>query len=226
VIASWQHATGAVLVVSFLLLAGLLVAAGWAKLLRPDATADALCAAGPATHCRGFARAIAIIEIAVGLWGIVLPSPASGAALAGTYLAFAGFVAFLLVRRPEASSCGCAGAKDIPPSAIHLVANILAAGVGVAAAFAPPAAIGDIVASLGWSSVPFAAGMIAAGALAIVAITDLAGALASYRRPTGHPVERDVDRLVRADAALKAAGVGSGHPSLWPRASLGEESHA
>jgi hypothetical protein len=215
-----------VVVVASLLVAGLLVAAGCAKLVRPDPTAGALCAGGPATRCRVVARAIGFAEIAVGLWAIVLPSRASGAAVAGAYLVFAGFIAFLLVRRPGASSCGCTGAREIPPSGIHLVANIVAAGVGVAATLAPPPAIGPVGASLGWSSVPFAAGLIAAGALAVVAVTDLPRALASYHRPTGHPVERDADRHVRADAALEAAGVGPGHPSLWPGASLREEAHA
>ena len=212
-------------IVASLLVAGLLFTAGCAKLVRPDSTARALCAAGP-TRCRGVARGIGLVEIAIGSWAIVLPSRASGAALAGVYLAFAGFVAFLLVRRPGTSSCGCAGAREIPPSGIHLVANLVAAGVGVAAAFAPPRAIGPFVASLGWSSVPFAAGLIAAGALAAVAITDLPGALASYHRPTGHPVERDADRHVRADSALEAAGIGPGHSSLWPGGSLREEVHA
>ena len=224
-IAGFEHAMAPVVVVASLLVAGLLVVAGRAKLVRPGPTAQALCAAGP-TRCRGVARAIGLVEIAIGLWAIVLPSRASGAALAGAYLAFAGFVAFLLVRRPEASSCGCAGAREIPPSGIHLVANLVAAGVGVAAALAPPLPIGSIVASLGWSSVPFAAGLIAAGTLAVVAITDLPGALASYHRPTRHPVERDADRHVRADAALEAAGIGPGHSSLWPGASLREEVHA
>lgn len=225
-IAGFQHAMAPVVVVASLIVAGLLVAAGCAKLVRPDPTARALCAGGPATRSRAVARAIGFAEIAVGLWAIVLPSRASGAALAGAYLAFAGFVAFLLVRRPEASSCGCAGAREIPPSALHLVANLVAAGAGVAAALAPPLAIGSIVASLGWYSVLFAAGLIAAGVLAVVAVTDLPGALASYHRPTGHPVERDADRHVRADAALEAAGIGPGHSSLWPGATLREEAHA
>jgi hypothetical protein len=226
VIAGFQHAMAPVGIVASLLVAGLLVAAGCAKLVRPDPTAGALCAGGPVTRCRAVARAIGLVEIAVGLWAIVLPSRASGAAVAGAYLAFAGFVAFLLLRRPDASSCGCAGAREIPPSGIHLVANLVAAGVGVAAALAPPPAIGPVVASLGWFSVPFAVGLIAAGALAVVAVTDLPGAVTSYHRPTGHPVERDADRHMRADAALEAAGIGPGHSSLWPGATLREEAHA
>jgi hypothetical protein len=210
-------------VVAFLVVAGLLVAAGCAKLVRPDQTAIALCGNGYATHCREVARAVGLVEIAIGLWAILSPSTASGAAVAGAYLAFAGFVAFLLVRRPDASSCGCAGTREVPPSVIHLVANLAAAGVAIAAAFVPPASISSIVASLGWSAVPFAAGVIAAGALAVVTITELPTALTSYRRPTGHPVERDADRHVRASAALEAAGIGPGHPSLWPRASASED---
>jgi len=37
----------------------------------------------------------------------------------------------------------------------------------------------------------------------------------------GDPLERDPDRHVRADLALTSAGIGPGHPSLWPDAVSG-----
>jgi len=132
------------------------------------------------------------------------------------YLAFAGFVAFLLIARPQASSCGCAGAKDVPPSVVHLVLNAAAAISGVGVALTTPPAFVHALSSLGFAAVPFSLGLATAGMLAVVAVTDLPPALAAFTRPPRHPVEADKDRHVRAEAVLAEVGVGLGHPSLWP----------
>jgi len=201
-----------------LLVAVMLVAAGAAKLIRPIPTARALRAAGLAAD-EPFARAIGSAECAAGLWALISPSRSSELAVAATYVVFASFVTFLLVRRPGSESCGCAGTKDVPPSGLHLSLNVLAAGVAAGAALAPPRGIASIVGSLGWAIVPFAIGVAAAVTLIVTAVTDLPPALGSYRRPARHPIERDADRHVRADLALSAAGIGPGHPSLWPETS-------
>lgn len=205
------------LTVTVFVAAGLLVAAGVAKAVRPLSTARALYAAGlPAPPA--LARGIGVAEVGVGVWFLLAPSGPAGAALAAMYLAFAGFVGFLLLARPGTASCGCAGASDVPPSVIHLALNILAAAAAASAAFDPPDALAKTLASLGAASVPFAVGLLTAGALAVAAVTDLPFAFASYRRPAGHPVETDAGRHLRADSALASADVGPGHPSLWPGA--------
>src|SRR2546427_415760 len=91
-----------------------------------------------------------------------------------------------------------------------------AAGGAAGAAFALPPGLPTLAISLGLAVVPFAAGMVAAGLLVTALVTDAPAAFRSYRRPSGHAIERGPDRHVRADAALGTAGIGPGHPSLWP----------
>jgi methylamine utilization protein MauE len=217
VIGDVPNATSAVLVVVNLLSAGLLVAAGGSKIVRPEPTARALYAAG----LRGrnlTGRAVGIVELAVGLSALTMPTVATESALAATYLAFAVFLGFLLLARPGTGSCGCAGTKDVPPSLLHVALNVVAAAAATGAAFALPPGLGALAVSLGWAAVPYAAGMVAAGLLVATVVADMPAAFRSYRRPSGHAVERGPDRHARADAALVAAGIGPGHPSLWPDA--------
>jgi hypothetical protein len=195
--------------------AGLLVAAGSVKLARPLPTARAMYAAGLPGSAWA-ARGVGLVEVVVGLWFLVAPSVAAAIALGAIYLIFAGFVAYLVVAHPEAASCGCAGAKDVPPSRLHAALNVLAAAAAFAAALSLPPSLGSTLASLGMASVPFVLGLAVASVLAVVATTDLPPAFAAYRRPEGHPVEADGDRHARADAALASVGVGALHPSLWP----------
>ncbi len=197
--------------------AGLLAAAGAVKLLRPAPTAGAMYAAG-LSGSRGLARGIGLVELGTGIWFLAAPSRASGLTMSALYVVFAGFVMFLVTSRPEAASCGCAGAKDVPPSWVHAVLNLLAAGAGLAAASRPPASLFQALADLGLTAIPYALGLVVAAGLAAVVVTDLPPALAAFRRPTGHQVEPDRDRHVRADSALATAGVGPGHASLWPGA--------
>lgn len=195
--------------------AGLLAAAGAVKLVRPLPTARAMYAAGLPGSVWA-ARAVGLVEVAAGLWFLAAPSTVAAVALGVIYLAFAGFVGFLVTAHPEAASCGCAGTKDVPPSRLHAVLNLLAAAAAFAAAVSVPPSLGSTLAGLGVAAVPFLVGLGVAAALAVVATTDLPPALAAYRRPAGHPIETDRDRHARADVALASVGVGAHHPSLWP----------
>jgi hypothetical protein len=215
VIGDAPNATSVVLVVVNSLSAGLLVAAGGSKIARPEPTTRALHAARLPGRNRT-ARAVGFEEVAVGLGALMRPGVGTESALAATYLAFALFLGFLLIARPGSGSCGCMGTKDVPPSLVHVSLNVLAAGAAIGAAFAPPPGLGAVAVSLGWAMVPFGAGMVAAGLLVTALVTDVPAAFRSYRRPLSHPVERRPDRHARADAALVAAGIGPGHPSLWP----------
>lgn len=195
--------------------AGLSVAAGAVKLARPLPTARAMYAAGLPGSAWA-ARGLGFLEVAAGMWFLVVPSAPAAIALGAMYLAFAGFVGYLVAAHPEAASCGCAGAKEVPPSRVHAVLNLVAAAAAFAAAVSVPPSLGSTLGDLGPAALPFVLGLGVAGALAVVAATDLPPALAAYRRPEGHPVEADLDRHARADVALASAGVGALHPSLWP----------
>jgi hypothetical protein len=221
VIGAVPNATSVVLAVANPLVAGSLVAAGAFKLRRPDPTARALSAAGLPGHA-GTARALGLAEVVVGVGALLSPSVWTDGAVSATYLAFAGFLGFLLLARPGTGPCGCAGARDVPPSVLHLGVNLVASTAAAGAALAPPPGLGALAGSLGWAMLPFSAGVIAAALLVTAVIADVPSAFRSYRPPSGHPVERRQDRHARADAALVTAGIGPGHPSLWPEALTGE----
>jgi hypothetical protein len=207
-------------VVSFVA-AGLLATSGAVKFVRPLPTSRAMYAAGlPGSDA--LSRVIGAVELVTGIWFLAAPSLASGLVLAGIYLAFTAFVAFLVVARPAASSCGCAGSKDVPPSWIHAALNLLAAAAALAAALNPPAGLVPTVTGLGIVGVPFVIGVLTAAALTAAAVSDLPTAMTAFHRPSGHPVEPDGDRHVRADAALSSVGIGPGHGSLWPGADPAE----
>src|SRR5207249_9973777 len=118
------------------------------------------------------------------------------------YLSFAAFVAFLLLARPGSRSCGCAGAKDTPPSVAHAIVNLAAAIVALGAAFAPPPGLVWLVASMGWTVAPLAIGLTTAAALIVVLATEVPSAFGAYRAPSRHPLEGDRARHARADSAL------------------------
>jgi hypothetical protein len=217
VIGDIPAATGVLLVAGWSA-AGLVAVGGAAKLARPHAAARALSTAGlPAGT--NTARAIGALMVLIGSGAILRPSAPTELALATCYLSLAAFVGFLLIRRPGSGSCGCAGARDLPPTTTHVVGNLVAAGVAVIAAFVPPPGPGWVLETFGWLALPFAIGVAVVAAMLVALVTEAPAAYRAYTRPTTHGVERDLDRHARADVALAGAGVGPGHPSLWPEAS-------
>jgi hypothetical protein len=200
----------------FFLAAALLVVAGAVKLANPRPTAQALVDAGiPARDPWG--RTLGAVEVAAGAWALVGPSSGGAIALAAAYLVFAAFLAVVLVRNPGADSCGCAGSKAVPPSRIHLVLNVTAAGVASAYAVVDGPTAARWLSSLGWAAVPAVAGLALAGWLAVVVVTEVPAAWSAWTPPVHRedPHHHHDDHLT-SDLALSRAGVGPGHPSLWP----------
>jgi hypothetical protein len=108
----------------------LLIATGVTKTVRPAASAVVLPV--PPRTSRPLARALGVVEIAVGVGVLVLGGRAALLALAGLFTGFAAF-AFVALRS-GASSCGCTGASDSAPTAAHVVMNLgFAVLAGVAA---------------------------------------------------------------------------------------------
>jgi hypothetical protein len=114
-------------------LALLLALAGYAKLRRPRPATEALRAAGfPAPAA--LVRVLSVGELTIALGGLVLPGPVGAALLA---IAFACLGAAAAVGGHHAGSvaCGCFGDADGPSlGRRHVAANLLAAGLAVAAA--------------------------------------------------------------------------------------------
>jgi hypothetical protein len=112
--------------------AGILAVGGLAKLRGPEATVPMLRALGlPASPL--LARALGLVEVAVGVAASLLGGWALAAAVAVLFLVFT--IAVLRLRAGgEAVSCGCFGRSSAPPTMIHAVVDAVAALVAVAAA--------------------------------------------------------------------------------------------
>jgi hypothetical protein len=152
----------------FLAACALLVWSGVSKLRTPRATRDAAAALGlPATA--GAVRTLGVIEVTAGAAGAVFGSYAA-LAVAAVYLALT-IAAARLLRRAPATPCGCLGASDAPVSVAHVVVNISAVAVSVAAAFggSPLARIAD----LPLAGVPFVVLVLCATWLATLTIDAL-----------------------------------------------------
>ncbi len=102
----------------------LLAASGVSKALDPDPTRGALKAArlpssSPAVVLLGVVEVLAaIVGIVIGGWWL---APA-----AILYLGFSGFTFAAVRGRIPVQSCGCFGREDTPPTALHIVYNLIA----------------------------------------------------------------------------------------------------
>ncbi len=117
----------------FLVTAAILAAGGASKVVRPTSTARAVgemgLPAGPT-----LVRVGAAAELAIAAGALVGGGRPLAALVAASYAGFAAFVVAALRQGTPLSTCGCFGAADTPPTAIHLVVNLAAAGVAAAVA--------------------------------------------------------------------------------------------
>jgi hypothetical protein len=201
----------------FFLAAALLLVSGALKLLRPRATAQALLDVG-LPRPTAVARGLGALELGIAAWAILAPAAGGALALTLAYLGFAVFLGYVLRRYPDAGSCGCAGAKAVPPSRLHLALDLVAAVIGLAFAHADgPAAIAWFAPFGPVGALAVASGLVLAGWLAVVAVTEAPAAWRAWAPPThAHDPHRSDDHDASAEAALASAGIGAGHPSLWP----------
>ena len=117
----------------FLAAVALLGAAGALKVVRPDTTAKALRELGLRVSPTAV-RAGALVELIVAAGALGGGGRPFALAVAASYAGFAAFVVAALRKGTPLSTCGCFGTPDTPPTAIHLVLNIAAAGVAAAVA--------------------------------------------------------------------------------------------
>lgn len=132
------------------------VVGGAAKLVRPAPFAALLSALGlPGGEAA--ARLVGAAEVALGAATFVTGARWAAALLALAYLVFA--VSVVLARRHGAASCGCFGAADAPPSTVHVVLNLVSAGVAVAAAVVGAESLGASLADQPAAGVPYLAAL-------------------------------------------------------------------
>ena len=96
------------------------------------------------------------VEVVIGIGALVVGGPVFAALVALSYLAFAGFVVLALRSGSPISSCGCFGKVDTPPSAVHVVIDLVAVGVATTVAIAGDVvALPDVLADQPLLGVPF-----------------------------------------------------------------------
>jgi uncharacterized protein YjeT (DUF2065 family) len=165
----------------------LLVAAGAAKVARPDDTARAVTAvvSMPLRRLRAVVRVGAAAEAALGAIALVFPSPVTAGLVAASYLGFAGFVALARARGGPLATCGCFSTPDTPATRTHVALTL---GFAVSAAgVAAGVSAGWITHVLGdepWRGVPVALLGVLCAWLAYLAMTRLA-TLGATRRALG-----------------------------------------
>jgi hypothetical protein len=187
-----------------LALAGVLVVAGAAKLRAPAPAARALQELRLAGGERAV-RLIALFELALGGMCLARPTAALCAVLAGAYGAFALFTARLIGVSRAGAGCGCFGRQGVRAHRGHVVLNVIAGALALAASFAPPAGLASLLSENVGKGALVAAG---AGALAwalvlaYTALPDLASAGALDGAPARPPRESPAQRLVEASGSL------------------------
>lgn len=153
-----------------LAIAALLAAlAGVAKLRSPSTASEALKAVGlPSSG--PLVRVGALLETAVAVAALVSGNRLTMAVLAGTYVAFAGFVV-VARRRPAVASCGCFGEVDSTPSWRHVAIDVLLAIGAGGAALAGTPGLGSVIQHQPAFAVPFVAVVLAASWLAYLLLS-------------------------------------------------------
>ena len=166
----------------FFIASALLAVAGLAKLRDPLPLTRVLRQARlPASRLA--VRVFGLAETAAGVAGLVRPGLVTGAAIGALYIGFSAFLLWLLARNIPVTSCGCLGAREAPPSVIHLALNACATAAAVAvAAGASPSGIVPFAVDLSYRAIPFVIGTAAIAYAAYLAVAFLPTALSSYGR--------------------------------------------
>ena len=155
-----------------------LVVAGVSKASDPSDTGATLGALGLPGGAAA-ARAVGVVEVLLGLGGLVVGGPWFAAGVALAYLAFAVVVA--VARRRDLPTCGCFGAASAPPSWVHVAVNGTSAAVAAAAAVVGPVPAADGLSDLGGTGVVVAGLVLLATGLVVVVDTVLADLVEQLR---------------------------------------------
>lgn len=145
----------------YLMAAVLLGAAGASKAVAPEPASAAL-ARLQLYHRPWAVRLLGLVELFVAVSAFILGGIVPATALAALYAGFA-VVAAAMVRSGSEQPCGCFGRIEMPATRRHVIANILAVMVGLAAASWPVEPIDQLFDPQKWLLAPFAV-VVAGGA--------------------------------------------------------------
>ena len=159
---------------------GLLALAGGLKVARPAPTVGAL----RAMHLPSsphLVRLLGAMEVAIGIGAGSSLWPPMLVLLAATYLAFAAFVVAALGADRPLQSCGCFGRVDTPPSGVHVVLDVLAALVALAAAVTDTPSLLATMSDQPADAAPFVVLVVVCVYLCVISLTVLPLTLRSRR---------------------------------------------
>lgn len=164
----------------------LLAVAGVVKVISPDATRVALRTARlPRTKLA--AQGLGAVEVAIAAAALFIGGSAPAAAVALTYLGFAGFSAVVRHRSKGKASCGCFGSSDAPLGLTHIVIDLALAAVAVVLIFDPIGTIWAEATDTPWAGVPFIALVALIAWLVQVSLTLLPELWAAINPPASNP---------------------------------------
>jgi hypothetical protein len=162
----------------------LLVVAGAAKLRTPGPAGTMLVGFWPALRrlrrARAVARTAGAVELGAGLAVLAAGGRVTAAVLAACYLALT-VVAVRLAARAEPAPCGCFGAADGDVGPAHIVVDVAALAIAVAALVRPVGSVADLFTGGTLTGLTLAAQAVLLAALGYLSITALP-ALAAARR--------------------------------------------
>lgn len=160
----------------------LLAGAGVAKLFAPGQAAAMLRSAWRTRLPAGwFVRLSGVVEFGVGATVVATGNRIADALLGCCYLAFL-IVAWTLLHLGQHTSCGCFGAIDSPVGVGHLVVNVLAVGITIAALVRPAGAVGGLFDDDVLTGVVGLGQAVLLAYLAFLSITALPALVAARRR--------------------------------------------
>jgi hypothetical protein len=162
----------------------LLAGAGALKAWQPGDTAHALRAVGVRlsyTSSRVVLRVFGAVETLLAVVAVLSGNAVACALVAASYLVFTAFVVAALRRGTAIASCGCFGKVDTPPSAVHVVLDLLFAGVATAAAITGDVALPAVLRDQPLAGVPFALLLAIGVYLVFLAFTALPKIMAAVR---------------------------------------------
>lgn len=161
-----------------ILAAGLLVAAGIAKLTNPAVTAT-LYGVGPPRLHRPVARLIGVAELALAGWVLIEGGTYAAATLSGMFTVFALLACWALLRAGANAACGCFGVLDARFTWHHAAVN----GVGALAAVIVAGEGTDVVLTHLTSSWELRGCVVVSVATSVYALVAALGAAAANPQP-------------------------------------------
>jgi hypothetical protein len=167
--------------VGLVLASGLLAVSGALKLRYPESVQPLLGVLRlPVWLQRG--RALGLIELGVGCAAVITAAQPLIVAEAVAFAFFALLIGYVLVARVPLSSCGCAGARQTPPSVLHVAVDIAAAGAASFAAVSQPGSLVAMWPRLELLGIPTIVGGVAALCLLLAVMGPLADLLQACTR--------------------------------------------